>query len=134
METLPSERITMSEDIINKLQELADLEHDLSENTVFYQDKVDKCAAELRQAQLDLEAQYPELRTEIDDLKEEIIQATLLHGASVKGPGFTAKYRSAYDTTSYDAKAMKGYALVHPEIQALAKTSHIEAKASVVKQ
>ena len=124
----------MSEDIINKLQELADLEAELGEEVVYYQDEVDKCAAELRQAQLRLEARCPELRSDIDDLKEEIIQATLLHGASVKGPGFTAKYRSAYDTTSYDAKAMKGYALVHPEIQALAKTSHIEAKASVVKQ
>ena len=124
----------MSEDIINKLQELADLELELSERVLFFQDEVDKYAAKLKQAELRLAEACPELRAEIDDLKEEIIQAILLHGASVKGPGFTAKYRSAYDTTSYDAKAMKGYALVHPEIQALAKTSHIEAKASVVKQ
>jgi len=71
------------------------------------------------------------LRKPLNDLADAIKEAVLAEGRSVEGHGIKASFRRGYTRTSWDGKALEGYAMAHPEILAARKETTIAPNASV---
>lgn len=114
----------MTDEIITLLDQLAEIESQIDvlniERTIArkaaipaeVQAELDAIEAEFQSKKDAAEANVVELRDRIDPL-------VLEHGASVKGERMTAVYMKPRIT--WDAKALDGYAINHPELFAFRK-------------
>ena len=128
----------MSQAIIEKLNELSELQAALDVMRLNYEDAQRQIIAPLQpqirelQAQIDalmasvgpdlqaLNEEYAPLQDttqqRIDALHQDVRNMVVTHGATVKGDHLQAVY--VRGRTSWNTKALEGYAAAHPEIAA----------------
>jgi hypothetical protein len=94
-----------------------------------------KATETLRTQIMDLEKQIEAISEPYDqqiaDLQAKIAEEVKFTGKSFKCSYGKATYRKEYERTSWDTKALMGYAATHPEIEQFKKTSLVEASVTI---
>ena len=111
--------------ISNDLDSLANTNAMLDELEKERDNKIDDCIPpEIHKRMAEIADEYDEkmmgAQIAVSKLRELIKQDVLEHGETVKGEHLQAVWNKG--RTSWDTKALKGYAVVHPEINELRKT------------
>jgi hypothetical protein len=94
-----------------------------------------KAVEGLRKEIMDLEAEMEALSvpydTQISELQAKIIEEVKVLEKPFKCQYGKATYRKEYERSSWDTKALTGYAAAHPEIEQFKKITVVEASVSV---
>lgn len=94
-----------------------------------------KAVEGLRKKIMDLEAEMEELSgpydIQISELQTKIIEEVKVLEKPFKCQYGKATYRKGYERSSWDTKALMGYAAAHPEIGQFKKITVVEASVSV---
>ena len=112
-------------DITLKLNELAEIYAAREAVNLMKQDLIDKVLTPEIKAQIaEIEAEFADNIQVVNGraaaLEAEVKAAVATNGASVKGDYLQAVY--AKGRTSWDTKALEGFAAAHPEIEKFRKT------------
>jgi hypothetical protein len=112
-------------DITLKLNELAEIYAAREAVNLMKQDLIDKVLTPEIKAQIaEIEAEFADNIRVVNGraaaLEAEVKTAVATNGASVKGDFLQAVY--AKGRTSWDTKALEGFAAAHPEIEKFRKT------------
>jgi len=113
----------MHQDIITQLDELAKLKDELYAALTVYENERGQVLSSVKPLLDDVEARMVEAPTEVRAAlarKEEAIKrAVIAAGQTVKGSGMQAVY--SHGRVTWNAPALDGYALGHPELFAFRK-------------
>jgi hypothetical protein len=79
----------------------------------------------------ELEALSEPYNRQIMDLQEKIEAEVKLQGSAFKCSYGKATYRKEYERSSWDSKALMGYAAAHPEIEQFKNITLVEASVTI---
>ena len=86
---------------------------------------------EIQELQLKLESASQPYDTSIESHMKYIENTVLLEGKTFKCPHGKATYRRESERSSWDNKALLGYAAAHPEIEQFRKVTPVKASVSI---